>query len=277
MTKQINELNINMCKIFIKEIVGSIIFILSIIIACLVCLFSSPFTIVNPLMLLFASAFILIPFRNQSLCILQQIICFYMIAVAINQLAPQYIELSMISSQIIVSKAAVFLLICSSGIIFDRMKEPELQQDPFRKVLIYSSCIGFLIISIHIILLYLLLRKFYWYGYEHNINVLGNIFLYLILFLLTWKKIGNIRQRQYVGLIFGAFFLFLTIFVIAVSLETISYFCFLNFIVRLVSRTSPFRYFKTSGSIFIIILLLHRLIHEYPLSTLNLRLNLLKY
>jgi hypothetical protein len=51
------------------------------------------------------------------------------------------------------------------------------------------------------------LNKFYGYGYERNLSTVGNLMLYLLLFILLWEKLGNLRFRRSAGLVLALFYL----------------------------------------------------------------------
>jgi hypothetical protein len=64
-----------------------------------------------------------------------------------------------------------------------------------------------LIMIAHMLLLSLILNKFYGYGYERNLGVLGNLCLYFLLFILLWDELGRYRFRLCAGLILAVFYL----------------------------------------------------------------------
>ncbi|MCX5637288.1 MAG: hypothetical protein NTX52_06300 [Planctomycetota bacterium] len=54
-------------------------------------------------------------------------------------------------------------------------------------------------------LLRLALSRFYGYGYERDLSVLGNLCLYFLVFILLWESFKRPRFRQGIGLIITFF------------------------------------------------------------------------
>jgi hypothetical protein len=61
------------------------------------------------------------------------------------------------------------------------------------------------------ILLTVMLDRFYGYGHERNLSVLGNLCLYFLLFITLWDKLSRVAFRQGMGFIFAAYYLAVTI------------------------------------------------------------------
>jgi Ca2+/Na+ antiporter len=75
------------------------------------------------------------------------------------------------------------------------------------------SCwyIAFAMIAGHMMVLALLLKGFYGYGYERDVPVLGNLSLYLLLFLLIWRRLDSTAFRRLAGVALLIFYITVTI------------------------------------------------------------------
>ncbi len=188
--------------------------VISVIIACaLTFLPHWSFEIKKPLILLAGSLIVIIPFRTENIITLQRIITFYLFSIVVNQVVAQYFAFSLFSASINVSYSVIILLLCATGFILGKsntitVTQPEADKYPK----IFSGWIlAFVIIIINMLFLSLMLKKIYGYGYEHNLNVIGNLCLYFLLFLTLWTKLKKLRFRQSFGIILTIFFIILSI------------------------------------------------------------------
>jgi hypothetical protein len=177
-----------------------------VMVACGICFLSgTPLPIERPLILLLASLFILAPFESEVAGTLQKITAFYLLAVPINELASQNFPVPLLSD-VTVSYSAIVLLLCAAGFLLGRINS---QNDRFgrdRKGLLPGWALAMGIIIGHMVVLTVLLSRFYGYGYEHNLTVLGSLCLYLLLFIFIWEKLADLRFRQALGLVMAAFY-----------------------------------------------------------------------
>jgi len=67
------------------------------------------------------------------------------------------------------------------------------------------------IIAVHLMVLLWMLKEFYGYGYGHDLEVLGHIALYLLVFFMLWPQLGYLRCRQALGLVLVVFYMGMTI------------------------------------------------------------------
>lgn len=171
---------------------------------CGIVFFTGPaIPIENPATLIFASLFILVPFKQETLSTIQKIICFYLFSITVNQLSVQYFTVSIPLDDFNVSYSIIPLLLCGSGYLTTINTKRDIE----RENIFYAWILTLIIIIVHIIFLSLILNKFYGYGYERNISTMGNLVLYLLLAILLWEKLGSLRFRQSMGLVSGLFYL----------------------------------------------------------------------
>lgn len=144
---------------------------------------------------------------SESLTTLQKIICFYLFSVIISQISAQYFPVSISFASIDISYSIVPLVLCASGYFAGKVNTKSIRRIIESKNIFYVWIIALAIIIVHIIFLSLVLNKFYGYGYERNLSTVGNLMLYLLLFILLWEKLGNLRFRRSVGLVLALFYL----------------------------------------------------------------------
>jgi hypothetical protein len=138
---------------------------------------------------------------------LQTIMGFYLVSTVVSQLSSQYFPLSFLSVDISVSYSTVVLLLCAVGHFLGKVNSTDTHRGIGRANIIYGWVLALTIIVAHMVLLSLILNKFYGYGYERNLNVLGNLCLYFLLFIVLWEKLSSLLFRQGVGLILTVFYL----------------------------------------------------------------------
>lgn len=197
----------------VSNIVSFCSFMAAVISACLVCSFSRlSVPIENPEMLLLASILLLPSFKaNARINTLQRLTAFYLIAVLVNQLSFQYFSISLLGIKTNVSQSTAVLLLFVVGFVAENTRPSDSFACTDNKDFLHSWFLTFAILGVHMLLLVFLLKKFYGYGYDLNLTVIGNICLYFLLFVFSWPRLGNLRFRQCLGSIFILFFAALTI------------------------------------------------------------------
>jgi hypothetical protein len=185
--------------------------IIAVTIACILVYFTkAPIPITTPLVLLFASAFLMMPFRNHSIALLQRIIGIYLVAVLVNELSLLYLDIRIGNLNINMSYSTCIVAICFLSFLVSTIDSDGSTLDK-KKWRLSPTILAIAVILIHMLVLLFLLKRFYGYGYEHNIKVLGHICQYLLVAFFLWDKFNNIRFRQCVGLTYTIFSLAYTI------------------------------------------------------------------
>jgi hypothetical protein len=177
-----------------------------IIAACLLCIFSEPpIPVERPAVLLLAALLILAPFKSNAPVLLQKIAAFYLFAVVVNESAWQYFRIPLASDRVSVSYTTIVVLLCAAGYLLEKLNSGKVSGERQSEIL-WGWALALGIIIVHIAVLAVLLNRFYGYGYERDLNVLGALCLYVLLFLFVWGKLANPRFRQAVGLILALFY-----------------------------------------------------------------------
>lgn len=192
----------------VLKVFGFCLPIFAVMVACYISFFSEmPIAIEKPAILALASFFTLALFKSEPLNTLQKIILFYLVSVPVNELSSQYFQISFLPVNIRASYSTVVLLLCAIGYLVGRVNSINRLQSGGRTDILYGWVIALVIITIHIVLLSLILSKFYSFGYERNFSTLGNLCLYFLLFIVLWEKLNKVRFRQGIGLILAVFYL----------------------------------------------------------------------
>ena len=182
--------------------------VIAVILACCISFFSQmPIPIEKPAILVLGSLFILVPLRSEATTTLQKIMGFYLISVPVNELSSQYFSVSFLSVGFSISYSTIVLLLCTTGYFLGRVNSTNALRDVGRANIIHGWVLALAVIVVHMVLLSLILNKFYGYGYERDLSVLGNLALYFLLFIVMWEKLDLLRFRQGVGLILAIFYL----------------------------------------------------------------------
>lgn len=207
MTEQIATESVNrQTTDTLVNVLGYSFSLAGVLIACGICFLSAtPVPIERPLILLLASLFILVPFKSHVTNTVQKITAFYLLAVPINELASQNFSVPLLSG-VTVSYSAVVLLLCAAGFLLGRINSQNHRFGRDKNELLPGWALAMGIIVVHMALLAVLLGKFYGYGYENNLTVLGNLCLYLLLFIFILEKLANLHFRQALGLVMAAFY-----------------------------------------------------------------------
>jgi hypothetical protein len=184
----------------------------AVIVACAVSLsFGMPIPIEKPGLLVFGALLVLTPFKSESLNLLQKVAAFYLLAIPVNQLSLQYFRASSPWIDISVSYSTIVLALCATGYLLGRAGSTGGAQTPRRSHISGAWALTLTILVVHMVLLGIILCRFYGFGYERDLNVLGHLCLYLLLFLVLWKRLNGRRFRQVIAFILTGFYLAITV------------------------------------------------------------------
>jgi hypothetical protein len=187
--------------------VGFCFSLAGVIAACLLCLLSKArITVERPALLVLAALLILVPFKSQAAVLLQKIVVFYLFGVVVNESASRYIHIALISGGVSVSYTAVVVLLCAIGYLLGKLNSGKTTVTGGKSELLWGWALALGIIIVHIVVLAVLLNRFYGYGHERDLNALGGLCLYVLLFVFIWHKLANMRFRQTVGLVLVLFY-----------------------------------------------------------------------
>jgi hypothetical protein len=194
------------------KIIGFSLSATAVITACCVCLFSEmPIPIEHPVILVVASLFLLIPFAsNYSAKKFQKIVGFYLTSVLVNELSLQNFQLSGDSIDVTISYSAPVFLLCIIAYMMGKIGDAGKFQNLGTINILPAWLLAVIIIIFHMAFLTPMLMRFYGYGYERNLSVLGSLCLYFLLFVALWGKLDMPRFRQFIGVILTVFYFVIT-------------------------------------------------------------------
>ncbi len=133
--------------------------------------------------------------------LLQKVVGLCLIAVLFSQVYAQYITISIASRRISISRSVGPFLLCVLGSVL-MWRRPHASADiADQSPLLRAWLVAFGIIIAHMVVLALLLHKFYGYGYENNLRVLAHFSLHFLLFLALWNPLGRPNARWFMGFI----------------------------------------------------------------------------
>lgn len=191
----------------VTRIIGFGLPITAVVTACWLCSSEMPISITNPAALVLASLFVLAPFKSvTSTKLLQKIIAFYLVSVVVNELSSQYFKIPFLPFDMSISCSTIVLSLLAAGYFVGRANLCQRAESITGTGILHGWVLALVIIVAHMVLLALMLRCFYGYGYERDLAVLGNLCLYFLLFIFLWKGLDVCRFRQAVGLILTLFY-----------------------------------------------------------------------
>ena len=94
----------------------------------------------------------------------------------------------------------------AASFIFSKFQKSKLSSLETNDLLKSWAAI-FAVIVLHMLLLFLLLKKIYGYGYDHDFAVLANMCLYFLVFILSWEQLENICLRRITAMVLTVFFI----------------------------------------------------------------------
>lgn len=165
-----------------------------------------PIVIERPSVLIAASILILLPSRRELVRILQSVTALYLVCVLINEAHLRYMAIPGLSPRIRISCSVVPLALLAAGYLADRWTTPGSDGRSLLSSLRGAWVLAGGIVVAHIAVLGLLLHRFYGYGYEQDLRVLGSLALYYLVFLGAWRPLGRPWVRRTVGLILISFY-----------------------------------------------------------------------
>ena len=164
---------------------------------------SNSVEIKRPAILLAGSVFALFNFKKYSrISFIAKMILLYIIEIFFNQLSGRVFHIQSFSVHLSLV-AIVPLAISFMGYKFQKANVSSTE----RTDLLKSWAAIFIVIVLHMLFLFPLLRNIYGYGYEHNFAVFANMCLYFLVFVFSWEQLKNICLRRIAAIIFTIFFI----------------------------------------------------------------------
>ena len=122
-----------------------------------------------------------------------------------NQLSQQFIHIRVRHSNITVSLGLIALVPLGAAFLFGKLQAGKIVNKEATDLLRSWAGISAIIAS-HMLLLFLLLRNFYGYGYERNFGVLATMCLYFVVFIFSWEQLEDKHLHRITAIVSAAFF-----------------------------------------------------------------------
>lgn len=166
----------------------------------------SSIEIKRPAILLVCSLFTLFNFSDNRLATISKITLLYIIEMFFNQISEKVFHVGTFSIHL----SLMVLVPLAISFVLYKFKKTNTIFTATTDILL-SWGIIFIVIILHMLFLFVLLKIIYGYGYDHNFAILANICLYFLVFIFSWQQLENIGLRRITSLIFTIFFLVKTI------------------------------------------------------------------
>lgn len=161
----------------------------------------------RPAILLVASVLTLFSLEKSSrFSVIAKIILLYIIEMFFNQLSERFVRIRSFSIHLSLIAMAPLAV---SFICFKFQKSQLTSVDT--NDLLKSWAAVFAVIILHMLLLFVLLKNIYGYGYDHNFAVLANMCLYFLVFILSWEQLESICLRRIAAIVLAVFFVVTTV------------------------------------------------------------------
>ena len=195
-----SQTNGRMCRLYLLQM----FFFTSAIILLSVLNFSHSYVeIKRPVILLAASVFGLFNFeKSGKFSVIAKIILLYIIEMFFNQMSGRVFHIQSFS----ISLSLIAMVPLAASFICSRFRKPRIlsvdRNDAFK-----NWSVVFSVIVLHMLLLFLLLKQIYGYGYDRNFGVLANMCLYFLVFVFSWEQLKNICLRRIAAMVLAVFFI----------------------------------------------------------------------
>lgn len=190
------------------RIAGYVCSLAGIITATVACMSGGTVAIERPIVLLCGAAFILIKFRQStSVSQLKKVVLLYLVCISFNLANLQFVNVDFDDTKLRISSTLLPLAFLGVGFLFNWISNAKRDNGTNGIFFPGSILASSVLILIHMLVLFLLLKRFYGYGYEHNIDVLGSITLYILVSAFCWVIFDNLRFRQILALMFMVIYL----------------------------------------------------------------------
>jgi len=180
-----------------------LLFFTSAIILLLALNFSrSSVEIKRPAILLAGSILALFNFeKSHRISVITKIILLYIIEMFFSQMSGRVFHIRSFSIHL----SLIAMVPLAASFVFSKFRKSKLSSLETNDLL-KSWAAVFAVIVLHMLLLFLLLKKIYGYGYDHNFGVFANICLYFLVFVFSWEQLESICLRRITAIILTVFF-----------------------------------------------------------------------
>ncbi len=184
-------------------IVQFLLFTSAIILLSILNLSGNSVEIKRPVILLIGSVFALFNSKkNDKLSIIAKIILLYIIEMFFDQLSRKLVHIGTFSIHL----SLLTLIPMAVSFICSRFHQSPLAFIDTGNL--HKSCITvFVVIFLHMLFLFLLLKNIYCYGYERDLGILANMCLYSLVLVFTWQQLNQTSFHKIAATIFTFFFI----------------------------------------------------------------------
>ena len=192
--------------------VGFTFNLMAVMVSSFATFFTRPVPIERPLILLLGSFLCLFNFKKLwSLVLLQKIILLYLICILFNQLLLLFVRIPLGQTCLTFPASFWALILLLAGFVLIKAAKIDSPITARERDLFigWAACFG-LIVS-HMMLLIMMLSKFYGYGYGHNLKVIKSLYLYFSVFIFSWSQLDSVHFRQITAAVFAALYICLII------------------------------------------------------------------
>jgi len=182
--------------------------LLGISLACAMCLLTrKEIAITHPSLLVFASLILILPIRFPPGSTVRTIMALFLSFVPIDQIAGTPHTVSIFGTNLLVSLSLPVLILCAAGRCFGTSQTDNTRDTP----LPYIATVLIGLILTHLGVLYVLLTRFYNYGHERDIPIIGHSILFMLLFLCLRDVLASTPFRRILATILLPFYILYSI------------------------------------------------------------------
>jgi hypothetical protein len=189
------------------KITQLVLFVSAIVMLLALSFFYRTVAIGRPGILMAASIFAIFNFKNiKEISIVQKTALLYIVEMFFNQISGKFIHIQSFS----ISLSFVVLIPLAFSCMCQELRSTKTL--PVEKNgMLMSWAVVFVIITVHMLILFFLLKGIYGYGYERDFNVLANMCLYFLVFVFLWNQLQGFCFRRMTAIVLTVFFIVIMI------------------------------------------------------------------
>ena len=185
--------------------------VLGILAACWLSFSSDmPVTIERPWLLALGALAAMLPLTSPQAELLQSMLVFYLMSIPVSELCTRYFTTSVAARPIGICYSVVVLCLCGLGYVAGRLVPWPEDLNRQWPTLVPAYALALVVVAAHMLGLSALLIRIYGYGFERDVNTLGQISLYLLLLLFCWGSLGRAWTRRIMAMGLGLAYLAMT-------------------------------------------------------------------
>jgi hypothetical protein len=171
--------------------------VLGALVACWLSFSSNmPVPIERPWLLGLGALAAMLPFTSPRAEVLQGISVFYLMSIPVSELSTRYFTISIAARPVGICYSVLILCLCGIGYAAGRLIPQQTDVNQKWPMLVPAYALALAVIAVHMLGLSALLTQVYGYGFERDLNTLGQVSLYLLLLLLCRRSLGCAWARR---------------------------------------------------------------------------------